>query len=366
MDTTQSDLPYWIAFASGRSIGARTIHQLAEYFGTLEAAWHADITELLDAGLPPVRAERLASERLTIDPFSVLASLERLHIQTVTPRDQAYPRLLKEIYDPPAVIFYRGTLPAHDALSVAIVGSRKTSPYGRRVTPQITQPLAAAGIVIVSGLALGIDALAHQAALDSQGITIGVLACGVDAPYPRANAGLAEAIITRGGAIISEFPPGTPPLKQHFPIRNRIIAGLAAAVVVIEGAEDSGSLITARCAADSNREVCAVPGSIESATARGPHRLLQMGAHLITSAADVCAILQLDNTQTTVQNRTILPSTEAERTVLASIETEPTDIDEIFQHSRLPSSIVNTALTTLEMKGLVRHEGGTRYSKTNT
>lgn len=275
--------------------------------------------------------------------------------------DKHYPRRLKEIHSPPKVLYIRGSLPQCLECTLAVVGTRKTSPYGRAVTPELVSALARSGIVIVSGLALGIDALAHQAALDAGGQTIAVLGCGIDAIYPIANRRLGLEIIKRGGAVISEYPPGTPPLKQHFPARNRIISGLSRGVLVIEGAEDSGSLITAKFAVDQNRDVLAVPGNIMSATSTGPNNLIKMGARAVTSAHDVLEALDLELADRYRENTRVIPATAEEEKLLACMGHEAVHIDEIIQKSKLNTSIINSALTMMEMKGIVRHLGGMYY-----
>ncbi len=362
MDNT--DTIYWVGWSACRSIGAQTIHRLRKHFPSLRAAWEAPSTELARAGIAGQRVVRISHERNTISLERLEHELSRHQINTVRVDQPAYPPLLKEIYDPPALLYYRGTLPEKHALAIAVVGTRKTSSYGRLVTPRIVTPLASAGLTIVSGLALGIDTIAHRTTLAAGGQTVAVLAGGLERTYPVSNTRLAQDIIDHGGMIISEYPPGTPPLKQHFPVRNRIIAGLSRLVVVIEGTADSGSLITARCALDQNRDVCAVPGPITSDTAHGPHHLLKLGAQLVTSADDIFQALQLDNIPETVQNRKILPDSPAEEAILSLVTQTPVEVDEIFQKSRLPNSIVNTTLTTLEMKGLIRRSGGTQYVRT--
>ncbi|MBI5037711.1 MAG: DNA-protecting protein DprA [Candidatus Kerfeldbacteria bacterium] len=364
MDTVQKDIIFWVGFSHCRSIGARTLKRLIDYFPDLEAAWRAPAEALLRAGVAPHRLGQLLDERKRINPEAVYQLTLHHQINIVTIKNQAYPPLLREIPDAPQLLFYRGSLPRWTHHLVAVVGSRKTTPYGRHITPLLIEPLAAQGITVVSGLALGIDTLAHQSTLDMGGTTIAVLAGGLDTIYPRTNTALAESIIAHGGCLLSEYPVGTPPFKQHFPIRNRIIAGLSHLTVVIEGMADSGSLITARLAVDYNRDVGAVPGAITSDHARGPHHLLKDGAAMIERVDDIYALLKLDKKSDTVQNKSVVPTTDAERQLLELIGSIPVDIDEIFQQSRLPSSAVNTALTNLEMNGTIRRSGSTHYVRT--
>lgn len=355
-----SDTLYWVGWSACRSVGARTIHRIRRGMN-LDDAWTASSHDLRALGIPRLQAERIVHERANVSLEQLAMLLEKHEIRVIRIDESDFPALLKQIYDPPAILYYKGRAPTRHGLRVAVVGTRKTSPYGRRVAPGIVAPLARAGITIVSGLALGIDTIAHQETLTAGGHTIAVLAGGLDRTYPISNTRLAGDIIEHGGAILSEYAPKTPPLRQHFPIRNRIISGLSQMVLVIEGTEDSGSLITARSALDQNRDVCAVPGPITAETSAGPHALLKMGAQLITSADDILQVLQLDNMPEKVQNRKILADTPTEEIVLSILSADPTDVDEIFQKSRLPTSIVNMTLTTLEMKGLIRRSGGTQY-----
>jgi DNA processing protein len=362
-DHITSDIPYWIAFSHIESIGPQKFKLLTAFFPDMKTAWNANSFEFKLAGLTEKDIAVINIRRNELDPGQLLEKIERLGLSVVTINDASYPRRLKEIHSPPSLLYIKGKLPAHIDLALAVVGTRKTSPYGRTVTPTLVQALARTGVIIVSGLALGIDALAHQAALDAGGQTIAVLGCGLDEIYPVSNRRLAEDVISHGGALISEYPPGVQPLRQHFPARNRIISGLSRGVLVIEGSEDSGSLITAKCAIDQNRDVLAVPGNIMSKTSIGPNNLIKMGAKAVTSAEDVLAALDLELAEQFRENSIIIPASPDEEKLLECIGHEPVHIDEIIQKSKLNTSIINSALTMMEMKGIVRHLGGMYYAR---
>ena len=356
---------YWIAYAKIEGIGPRKLKLIYNFFPSMRTAWEASRSELKESGLSNVDTEKIITSRTKINPDLELEITKQYDINTITIKDKSYPALLKEIYSPPSLLFIRGSLPSDQEVILAVVGTRKTTPYGRQITTDLVNQFSQAGLTIVSGLALGIDALAHQSAIKSGGNTIAVLAGGLDRIYPATNNQLAESIINKGGSLISEYPPGILPLKQHFPVRNRIISGLAQGVVIVEGNEDSGSLITAQCALEQNRNVFAVPGNITSPTSRGPNKLLKLGAKLITSATDVLEDLNVDQIKKISQNKKIIPQSKEEKKLLTILTTEPIHIDELPQKSKLNISIINSTLTKMEMKGLVRHLGGMYYALAN-
>jgi DNA processing protein len=351
---------YWVAFSQIECLGPQKLKRLCEYFPDMQTAWRACFGELMRAGLTAKDVEMIITQRNTINPDQTWEELLHHDISVITIKDKNYPKLLREIYSPPGLLYVKGTIPDNYDFAVAVVGTRKITNYGRQITPEIVRELAGIGIVIISGLALGVDALAHQSCLEAGGQTIAVLGCGLDTVYPITNRRLAEEI-SRHGAVISEYPLGSQPLKQHFPCRNRIISGLSRGVVVIEGNEDSGSLITAKCALEQNREVMAVPGNINNQTSKGPNKLIKMGASVVTSATDVLESLDLNLVKQFTVNKKILPATAEEEELLKFLSAEPTHIDEIIQKSKLNTSIANAALTMMEMKGMVRHLGGGNY-----
>ncbi len=281
-------------------------------------------------------------------------------IETVHLTSPRYPDRLRRIYDPPPLIYVRGDLRSAEP-AVAVVGSRRATATGRIVTERLAAGLAASGVTVVSGLARGIDAVAHRAALDAGGRTIAVLGCGLDVIYPPEHSGLMEAI-TQQGCIITEFPLGTPPLRHHFPQRNRIIAGLTLGVVVVEGDERSGALSTAGYALDEGREVMAVPGSVLNPLSRAPNGLLRQGATLVESAEDVLAAVGLPlPSRQTVQASGITPPEGPQAVVWQAVRTEPTHIDQVAQEAGLPVAEVAALLMELEIRGLVRQVPGKHF-----
>lgn len=284
-------------------------------------------------------------------------------IRTIARNDAGYPPLLREIHDPPKRLFVRGTLPGAEALCFAVVGSRTPSHYGKQATPMVVEPLAAAGLVIVSGLAYGIDALAHEAALNAGGITTAVLGTGVDdaSLYPQTHKKLAQRIVDAGGAVISEYPPGTPGQQGHFPARNRIIAGMSRGVLVVEAKEKSGALITADLATRENRDVFAMPGPITSPTSVGPNRLIRDGAKPVLEAADILDEYGVVQPTTHDQRPTTL--TDDERRVLDALEQDALHVDALARSLDLPAAQLTSLLTTLELRGLIKNLGGGVYGR---
>ncbi len=274
--------------------------------------------------------------------------------------DAAYPARLRTIFDPPSSLYVRGQLTTADDLAVAIVGARRATAYGRIIAEHLARDLAACGITVVSGLARGIDAAAHRGALDAGGRTIAVLGCGPDVVYPPEHGGLMNDVIGHG-AVVSEFTPGTQPHPGQFPKRNRIISGLSLGVVVVEGREDSGALITADAALEQGREVFAVPGRITDPTARAPHRLLQQGAKLVERVDDILEELHLS---LPARPAPVTPHLEGmEAVVFAQLEVTPEHVDRLAVRCGLPVSAVSRTLTALECKGLAAAWPGARYAR---
>lgn len=354
------DKKYWIGFNLIKGIGAVRMQGLVTYFGELESAWNADAAELADAGLGAKIVERVLGARKQIDLDQVWAKIEAQGIQVHTWADESYPARLREIDQPPPVLYVRGEYLPDDLFAVAIVGTRKVTPYGRQVTEEVASFLAANGITVVSGLARGVDAIAHQTALKAGGRTIAILGSGVDKIYPPDHRGLAEQMMQRG-AVISDYAVGTPPDASNFPPRNRIISGLSLAVVVIEAAETSGALITAEFAAEQGREVFAVPGSILAPQSKGTNRLIQNGALPLLTPADLMQALDLKRIGEQKTARKILPSDETEAKVLTILGSEPVHVDDIRQQADLPIEKVSATLALMELKGMVRQVGGMNY-----
>jgi DNA processing protein len=355
-----SDKKYWIGFNLIKGIGAVRMHGLVAYFGDLESAWRADPAALTEAGLGAKLIERVISARETVDLDQVCAKIEAQGIQILTWADEEYPSRLREIDQPPPILYIRGEYLQDDLFAVAIVGTRKVTSYGRQVTEEIASFLASNGITVVSGLARGVDAIAHQSALRAGGRTIGILGSGVDKIYPPEHRALAEQMMERG-AVISDYAVGTPPDASNFPPRNRIISGLSLAVVVIEAAETSGALITAEFAAEQGREIFAVPGSILAPQSKGTNRLIQKGALPLLTPDDLMQALDLTRIGEQKSARKILPTDETEARVLGVLSSEPMHVDEIRNQANLPIEKVSATLALMELKGMVRQVGGMNY-----
>jgi DNA processing protein len=354
------ELRYWIGFNLVKGIGPARVRRLLDHFGDLAAAWSAPAEALRAAGLDPRALENLLAVRKGTDLEAALRRIEASGVQVLTWESPEYPRNLLTIAQPPPVLYLRGTLTPADEWAVALVGTRRASAYGREAARQLGGGLAANGVTVVSGLARGIDAEAHRAALEAGGRTIAVLGSGLDNVYPPENRALAEAI-SRAGALVSDYPLGTPPDSSNFPPRNRIISGLSKAVVIVEAGEDSGALITADYAAEQGRDVFAVPGSIFQRTSRGTNKLIQQGAKPILGASDILEELNLTLVSEYKQARLVLPADETEQKLLACLSAEPMHVDDIGALVGLPIAQVSSALALMELKGLVRQAGGMNY-----
>ncbi len=354
------DRKYWIGFNLIKGIGAVRMQALVAYFGNLESAWCANAVNLAEAGLGRRLIERVVQARDTVNLDQVWDKIESQGITVLTWQDESYPSHLKEIDQPPPVLYIRGEYLPDDIFAVAIVGTRRITPYGRQITEEIAAFLAANGITVISGLARGVDSVAHQTALKAGGRTIAVLGSGVDKIYPPEHRGLAEQMMQRG-AIVSDYAPGTPPDASNFPPRNRIISGLSLAVVVVEAGETSGALITAEFAAEQGREVFAVPGSILASQSKGTNKLIQRGALPLLSASDLMQALDLTRMGEQKAARKILPADETEARLLNVLGSEPLHVDEIRNQADLPIEKVSAALVLMELKGMVRQVGGMNY-----
>jgi DNA processing protein len=355
------DLPiHWIAFNLVKGIGAVRFRALLDFFGSAEMAWNAPTDALRQAGLSPKIIENLLKVRSQVSLEQMAERITRQGIQVLTWDDDLYPRRLKNIDQPPPVLYLRGSLTLEDEWAVAVVGTRRISPYGRQVTEDLASALGRAGATVVSGLARGVDAVAHQSALKAGGRTIAVLGSGVDRIYPPEHERLA-AQIAEAGAVISDYPPGTPPDAQNFPPRNRIISGLSMCVVVTEAGEESGALITTQFAAEQGREVFAVPGSILSPNSRGPNKLIRDGARPMLTPQDVLESLNMELVVEHRTARTTLPADPIEAQLYQALGPEPIHVDELRAQTSLPIEKVTAALTMMELKGLARQMGGMSY-----
>lgn len=354
------DLKYWVGFSLIPGIGSVKFSLLVNYFRNLKDAWLAPPSELKEAGLDSRTIENILSFRPRISLDKEMEKLERFKVKVLTYKDDAYPPRLKEIYDFPPVLYIRGEILPQDEWAIAVVGSRKATVYGRQSTEEIVSDLARQKITIISGLAKGIDAIAHKSALSAGGRTIAVFASGLDIVYPAEHAKLAREIMEQG-ALISDYPLGTPPKAEHFPRRNRIMSGMSLGVLVVEAGEESGALITARLALEQNREVFAIPGSIFSPLSRGTNKLIQEGAKLVLSYEDILEELNLTMTAKQIEMKEIPTLSPEEERILRYLSAEPQHIDEICRALGLPIFTVSSTLSIMELKGLVRQIGGMNY-----
>ena len=353
------DKAFVAAIASIEGIGARQTAHLVDVFGGAVNAWQAPEQEVRSRLFPENLADRFLSERSFIDVEANYLTLQKESIDIVSICEEEYPRALKEISSPPAVLYIKGRLPNSCLTHVAVVGTRRATLYGRKIAERLCSQLAERGIVVVSGMARGIDTCAHKGAVHSGGYTVAVLGCGLDIVYPKENQELMEQIIERG-AVISEFPLGTPPERTNFPARNRIISGLSRGVLVVEAPEKSGALITADFALEQGREVFAVPGPINSANSRGCHSLLKQGAKLTENVQDILEELETGFQYTfpfsqEEENSHSMPGTsdrEMEE-VIALLAGGPAAVDEICEETGKSPSELNRVLTKMELEGLI-------------
>lgn len=343
---------YIAALLTVAGIGQERVRSLMRFFAGARQAWLADRRALLLSGcLPENVVDQLIDKRKQIHPDALLETWQQSGISVVSQNESHYPALLRTIYHPPELLFYRGTLPMHDQL-IAIVGTRKATSYGKNAAKHIAASIAATGVWVVSGAARGIDTAAHLGALEA-GETIAVLGCGVDISYPPENSGLLNRIAA-SGAVISEYPPGTMPARGLFPARNRIISGLSRGVVIIEAGEKSGALITADAALEQNRDVFAVPGSIFSSKNHGAHCLIKQGAKLIDCAADI-----LEEYQIQYHVKQEFPQLTPEQAIVYDVLTadRPLTIEEIVMHTNLTTATVSYILLQFELQGIAHADG---------
>lgn len=354
---------YWIALNRIKGIGPARLSALLEVTGGIEAAWHATIQQLREARIDRTTIETLLEERRTIDPSQEIAAVRRAGCTVITWDDPDYPAELRNIDRSPPVLYVRGTLVTEDALAVAVVGTRHASTYGREVAHTLGTELARSGVTVISGLALGVDTVAHRAALEAGGRTLAVLGSGVDQIYPSQNRTLGLEV-TQRGALISDYPLGTKPEARNFPPRNRIISGLSRAVVIVEAGERSGALITAEFAAEQGRDLFAVPGSILNAGSAGCNHLIRQGATPLLSVDDLLEQLCVERRTSQVSARVAIPAEPQEAGMLAFLSFEPRHMDEIVRASGMSTASVGSLLAIMELKGLVRQPSPLHYVKT--
>jgi DNA processing protein len=351
---------YWVGFNMVKGIGAVRFKALLDAFGSAETAWNASPEALADAGMSRKIVESFQRLRRDVDLEQVWGRIQSMGVQVLTWDDAAYPRHLKEIDQPPPVLFVRGSLEPEDEWAVAIVGTRKVTAYGRQIAEEVAATLARNGVTIVSGLARGVDSIAHQASVNAGGRTLAVLGNGVDLVYPPENRKLAAQVIEHG-ALISDYPLGTQPDGVNFPPRNRIISGLSLAVIIVEAGQTSGALITAGFAAEQGRDVFAVPGNINAPQSAGTNRLIRDGAQPLLSPQDVLEALNLTMVTEHQAARIVLPTDPVESRLYKLLSQQPMHVDEIRLQADLPIEAVSATLAMMELKGMVRQVGGMNY-----
>lgn len=357
---SRKDIKYRVGFSLVPGIGRVRLTQLENYFGNLGDAWKATSAELKRSGLDNGSMRAITSWRPKISLETEMEKLDRYGVKVLTWHDPDYPSRLKEIYDYPPLLYIRGSLLPDDEWCLAVVGTRRATVYGRQVTEEIVADLARSKITIVSGLAKGIDSVAHHSALEVGGRSIAIFACGLDTVYPSENANLARRIMEQG-ALISEYPLGTRPRADNFPRRNRIMSGLSLGVLVVEAGKISGAMITAHLALEQNREVFAIPGSILSPASGGTNHLIQEGAKLVRDYTDILEELNLMTVAHQVEMKELIPPSDTESLLLKQLGAEPTHIDEVCRSSGLSISTVSSTLAMMELKGLIKQMGAMNY-----
>ncbi|MCC6606843.1 MAG: DNA-protecting protein DprA [Anaerolineae bacterium] len=356
-----SDLKYWLGFNLVKGIGPAKVQALLDYFGSLANAWQANEFELYKIGFDKRAVANLLQARHELDLDAALAQAQQANVKLLTWDTPAYPNYLREIPNPPPLLYLKGDLLEQDRWAVAVVGTRRLTSYGRLVTRDLVAGLVQNNITVVSGLARGIDAVAHKTAVELGGRTLAVLGSGLDAIYPADNRALAQEITQGHGAIISEYGLGIQPEAKNFPPRNRIISGLSLGVIIVEAGERSGALITTNFALEQNREVFAVPGNINSPASQGPNKLIQEGAKLVTRVEDVLEELNLHMVAERTAVQLVLPETAEEIALYTQLSAQPVHIDDLSRSTGLPSALVSSTLTLMELKGMVQQVGGMNY-----
>jgi DNA processing protein len=375
-----ADIEKWLCLLNAHGVGPVVFGRLLKAFGSVDRILGSSVRQLMSVeGVGSVKAEQIARERNKFDAVSELEQAAKAGVWLVHLADARYPGVLKQIYDPPPVLYVKGTLGVESNLGVAIVGCRRCSHYGMEQAGRFGHLLAAAGFTIVSGGARGIDSAAHQGALAAKGRTIAVMGCGLSNVYPPENKKLFE-MISEDGACISELPMSYEPLAENFPARNRIIAGLSLGTIVVEASLRSGALITARVALDYNREVLAIPGRVDSPVSKGPHKLLREGARLVESIDDVVEALgyigqQLkDHTEektsqasekleTCLFDATELNLSESEKLIYEKLGIDAIHLDDLIESLGIATGAINAGVISLRLKGLIKQLPGNHFVK---
>jgi DNA processing protein len=369
---------YWLALALTPGLGPTRVRKLVEHFGSAEGVLHASLTELEATGMQAASAQSLATGKSMELAQQELAKAADSGAKIIALDDPNYPTRLKEIYDPPVVLFVRGNVEVLSQPGLALVGTRHPTPYGMGMAERLSKDLAGRGLVIISGMARGVDTASHRGAIAAGGKTVAVFGTGIDVIYPKENSRLSEQILSLGGALISEFPIGTFAAPQNFPIRNRIISGMSVGVLVVEAAEYSGTRITARCALEQNRDVYAVPGNVTNKNSWGPNTLIKQGAKLVATWEDVWEELPTDiqDSLNSAHDESSAPETASlfpdavvsphEKKILRLLKSdESTHIDQIVEtlENEMSSSEIFVALFELELNGKVRQLPGKNFVK---
>ena len=374
------DIEKWLKLIRAGSVGPTTFGKFINHFSSVDVALGASVSELAKIdGVGFKTAEQIAATRNKFDTTAELELAEKLGVWIIHLDDKRYPPVLKQIYDPPPVLYIKGSLTRQDNLCISIVGSRRCSLYGREQSSRLAHFLSSAGFTICSGIARGIDTAAHQGALSAGGRTFAVQGCGLANIFPPENKKLFE-LISDSGACISELPLRYEPMSENFPPRNRIIAGLSLGTIVVEAGLRSGALITARAALENNREVMAVPGKIDSPLSKGSHQLIKQGAKLIESVEDVMEALgyigkQLEThateaaakasekVETPLFDASQLNLSNSERTIYDYLSKEPSHIDQIITDTDLAPGSINAGLISLRLKGIIKQLPGNLFLK---
>lgn len=347
---------YLAALQQVTGLGHKTETMIIRYFGSAKEAWHASIDEWYDCGIRKNVCSEFIALREHLDIKRMIDEWTEKGIHLCMRGDAEYPSLLEEIFDPPSLLYYRGTIPKSD-LTIGVVGARRSTTYGRQAARKIASELAASGVVVVSGAARGIDTASHLGALEN-GKTIAVLGCGIDVVYPPEN-GKLLADITESGAVISEYPPGTSPRQGMFPARNRIISGISEGLLVVEAAEKSGALITATCAMEEGRDVFAVPGSIFSAVSVGTNRLIQDGVKPITCGQDILDEYRISTPRQEVEKISLTKEEDMVHTALQYDYAMSTE--ELAMKTNLDVRQIALVVLQLTLRGLIKEESAQRY-----
>ncbi len=355
-----SNTPYIVAFSLVSGIGPVKLRLIQEHFGDMSLAWRAGHADLIAAGLDHRTAQELITRRPAISPEREMDRLRDRGIGVVTWEHSSYPSRLKEIYGAPAVLYMKGSFLPEDEWAVAVVGTRRATVYGKECTDHLVTGLSRNNITVVSGLAKGIDTVAHQVALREGGRTVAVLGSSLDNIYPAENVRLAASVV-ENGVLVSEYPLGTKPAATNFPWRNRIISGLSLGVLVVEADERSGARITVDYALEQDREVFAVPGGIFWPRSRGTNKWIKQGAKLVMDVADILEELNLQMIPQQKEARVMLPADDVEASLLSRLSRDPIHIDELRSASGLPIATVSSSLAMMELKGMVRQVGTMNY-----